>query len=150
MLILGLDPATTCGWALLTLEGERRASGVWKLPTDHAARLALFDEHLRALNRQWPGAVRCIGYEATNRHRSRAQARVAYGLEAVILLRASAWDCAALYPTAQQVKTTSGQTGRADKGAMLQSARERWGPGVQTHDEADALWVAEWTRTNTR
>jgi hypothetical protein len=145
MLVLGLDLATTTGWALLDMEGERRASGVERLGSEHPRRLLSLWQCIAARAATWPGELVAISYEATNTHRSRAQARVAYALEAVTLLFAERYDLAVVNPTAGQIKALA-VAGGASKGAMVDAAWVRWAHLCSTHDEADALWAAEWGR----
>lgn len=147
MLILGIDPATRCGWAILDEEGERIDSGTWQLcnHADHAERLDSMRDALQLLAAQYDRQIVAVAYEETNRHRSRAQARVGYGLEAVILLAAARHDWMALTYTAQQIKAAAGDA-KADKAAMVAAARQQWGVTCDWHDEADALWTAEVAR----
>ena len=48
-------------------------------------------------------------------------------------------------PTVSEVKKHATGSGNADKAAMIQAAVDRWGV-VLGPDEADATWVASWTR----
>ena len=48
-------------------------------------------------------------------------------------------------PTVSEVKKHATGSGNADKAAMIQAAVDRWGV-VLGPDEADAAWVASWTR----
>lgn len=51
-----------------------------------------------------------------------------------------------LSPAVTTIKKLATGNGRADKGAMIQAAVDRWGVDVDDPDLADAAWVAEWTR----
>lgn len=150
-LVLGLDPATSCGWALVDEDGHRIGSGVWELTrcADHAERVEALDSAIRTLAGQYDGEIVAVVYEETNRHRSRAQARVGYGLEAVILLAAARYNWVALCCMAQHAKAAAGDR-KADKAHMVAAARQRWGVACERSDEADALWIAEWGRTQLR
>lgn len=141
MRVLGIDPASKTGWAVLD-DGARLAGGTWDLgKLDGGARLVRLQDALR--DTITVARVDLVAYEAVMGHGpSGSLATHLYGAIIGVLLL----TCARLrvptvgvhVGTAKKLATGSG---KADKRAMVRAARDRWGLPV-THDEADALWIA--------
>lgn len=148
MNILGLDIATQCGWALLSPEGDRMGSGVWDCSLSSgdssAMRLIRFRQHLQQL-KEWE--VGLVGYELV-RFSGRGNNSVYSQLQGQLLVLAEMWGigCTGVSPSALK-KFATGK-GNSPKNTMIQCAATQFSldPMDLTHDEADALWCAEWAR----
>ena len=145
--VLGIDPGTTCGWAVLdaNARGEVRVvdSGVVRLPRG-AHPGERFEAALRALgqlvDRHQPLAV---SVEHVARvQRSVAAAAVYHGLRAMLAYLCLTRGLALLEVGVSTVKKRATGRGNADKHAMVDAARLALGREPATHDEADALFVA--------
>ena len=142
MRVIGIDPGTSCGWALLE-DGRRLGSGVWDLkPRRHQGggmRYLRVRRYLEELLAHRPDAV---VYEEVRRHAGTDAAHVYGGIIATVT--ALLEDVGIPYegvPVGTVKRIATGK-GNAGKDAMVQAARERWGIEPATDDEADALWVA--------
>lgn len=144
MRVLGIDPATRTGFAILD-NGDRLASGTWDLSgatTEHGGlRFVRLQEALRdtiALAR--PDLV---AYEVVMGHGPGGvlTAHLYGALVGVLLLTCARLRVATLGVHVGTAKKLATGSGKATKAAMVRAARERWRHPV-THDEADALWIA--------
>lgn len=138
--ILGIDPASRTGWALLEA-GERLAGGTWDLGQGEALRLVRLQDALR--DTITLGAPDLVAYEVVMGHGpGGSMAAHLYGaLVGVLLLTCARMQVAVRGVHVGTAKKLATGSGRADKRAMVRAARDRWGLQV-THDEADALWIA--------
>lgn len=146
MKILGIDPGSVCGWALLDTERpEAVISGVWILTPPRGCspgvrylrlRSRLFDV-LEAEKR-----VDLIAVEAAH-HRGGAATEYAIG----VVTHCQAWAAEngadLLQVRAAHVKQLATGKGNASKEEILRSAVSRW-PGYTFYsdDEADARFIA--------
>lgn len=148
MIVIGIDPATACGYAIRR-DGVVLASGVWNLkPKRHEGAgmrwlrlrsyltqvlIDLRDEHIELL-----------AYEEVRRHLGTDAAHLYAGC--VTVLQTWCEDRAVPYtgiPVGTVKKLATG-SGRADKEAMVLAAQRRWPEADVTDDnQADALWIAE-------
>lgn len=150
MNVLGIDPATACGWALLTPKGERIASGTWDLkPRRHEGggmrylRVRRLVEEILAT----PNGVMAVGYEEVRRHAGTDAAHVYGGIVAVIASVCEERKVPYMAVPVGTVKRTATGRGNADKLAMIEAAMSKWAMATITDDnEADALWIAECVR----
>lgn len=140
--VLGLDPATKCGWALL--DGEARvASGTWDLgikPNESKGmRFVRFERQLlEAIER-----VDLVAFEEVKYLRGIAATQVYAGIIAVLKLVCEKRGLSYVGIPVATVKKLATGKGNADKRAMIVAAKTRWGlTGEPTEDEADALWIA--------
>lgn len=143
MRVLGIDPGTKCGWAVLD-DGKVVASGVWRLsPKRHEGggmryvRLRIYLDEIAALK------IKAAAYEEVRRHMGVDAAHVYGGIVAVL----QSWceDNKVPYqaiPVGTVKKHATGK-GNAGKPAMVAAARERFGVEPETDDEADALFIAD-------
>ncbi|MBZ5588135.1 MAG: hypothetical protein LAO05_06190 [Acidobacteriia bacterium] len=143
--LLGLDPGSVCGWAVH--DGERIvASGVWNLAPRRGdspgVRYLKLRGRLTDVRDRFP-RLELVAVEQAH-HRGGAATEYALG----ILTHVQSW-CAEvgldhLVVHGGAVKRQATGHGNADKGSMVAAALERW-PGwkPETHDEADARWIAE-------
>lgn len=146
--VIGIDPGTYCGWAVLdAVTGDRIASGTWNLqPRRHEGggmRYVHFDAHFGALLDAYD--VRAVAYEEVRRHAGTDAAHIYGGIVAHL---GSACERRALpyegVPVGTVKKQATGK-GNADKTKMLLAAALRWhGHEFRSaDDEADACWIAE-------
>jgi len=147
--IIGIDLATTAGWAVLSADGRRIDSGAWSCKVQRGEgpsfRYIRFRRYLRALVAAYPDAI--LVYEKVERHLGTDAAHVYGALEAA--LQEVCDDLAVPYHGigVKVIKQTATGKGTAKKEAMVASANVKWSPHVVSgHDEADALWCAECER----
>jgi Holliday junction resolvasome RuvABC endonuclease subunit len=143
--ILGIDPATSCGWAVGDYgpgAAGLTASGTWDLsignrhPGDRF--LALRAHAARVIETYRP--VRLICYENPF-HRGAAATASHHGLVATLQLIAAERGIEVLGVNTMTLKKHGGGHGRADKEVMVRNARAAFGRTPRTDDEADAMWL---------
>ena len=143
--LLAIDPGTSCGWALRSLDGTY-VSGTWDLKPRRqeggGMRFLRFRRFfLEAVS---SGGVVSVCYEEVRRHLGVDAAHVYGGLVAQLTSICEERGlpyCAIHYAIAKRVATGKGN---ADKPAMRAAAEARW-PGYRFVDdnEVDARWLAE-------
>ena len=140
MNVLAIDPGTKCGWAF-GREPALQLSGVWDLaPRRHEGGGMRFVRLQRLLG-EFSDAPALVAYEEVRRHRGTDAAHIYGGIVATL----QAWCEERSIPyTAIPVGTIKRHAtgkGNADKVAMLEAARARFGEGVIDDNQADALWL---------
>ena len=142
MRVLGIDPGTSCGWAVLD-KGAHVASGVWDLkPRRHEGGGMRYLRLERYLVDSLAG-VRAVFLEEVRRHAGTSAAHVYGGILATVQRVCEVRSIPyASIPVGTIKKAATGR-GNAPKTAMIAAARERW-PTVEIEDDnhADALWIA--------
>lgn len=150
--VIGIDPGTACGWAVLDMAtGDRVASGTWDLSARRhegggmrfVRARRLVDELLLSYNKV------VLVYEEVRRHAGTDAAHVYGGLIATFAATCEEQTVPYTGIPVGTVKKTATGKGNAPKGLMVEAARERWGHPLRLADdnEADALWIAEtWRR----
>ena len=143
---VGIDPATSCGWAVIGPEGARIASGAGKLERrrgDGAGMLYVrFERLFRELLDSY--AVTMVAYEQ-QANRFAGSAHVGLGIMAHlqrICEEKSVPYSGVAFSTVKKVATGNGN---AKKNMMVIAAEAKWG-AVSGDDEADALFIAETAR----
>jgi Holliday junction resolvasome RuvABC endonuclease subunit len=157
--ILGIDPATRCGWAVY--DGHTRYSaGAWQLPPprgdaqEEGARFLALMRHLSGIKRVYP-QIDTIFYEAVKAHKSTRQAHLYGGWVAAIQtwahIQRVRHDSATphYHPLMYSaVKKWATGKGNATKEAMrehmkatISDDRFRWDIDINDADAVDALWV---------
>lgn len=152
--IVGIDPGTNCGWAVLdAVSGERVASGTWDLkPRRHEGggmRYVHFDRFFGALFDSYD--VHAVAYEEVRRHAGTDAAHIYGGIVAHIGSACERREVPYEGMPVGTVKKTATGKGNAGKPEMEAAANRKWPDSVpdDCDDEADALWVAEtWRRAN--
>lgn len=141
---IGIDPGTSCGWAVLDADGQRLGSGTWDLkPRRHEGggfRFVRLRSYLDDLLRVYREAL--LAYEEVRRHQGTDAAHIYGGI--VATLSAYCEDHEIPYqgvPVGTVKKLATGK-GNAPKSEMVASAFARWGLSGDDN-EADALWIAE-------
>lgn len=143
MIVVGIDPGTWCGWAVL--DGETRlASGVWDLrPRRHegGGMRYLRTRHLFSeLLGQKPVLV---GYEEVRRHMGVDAAHVYAGIVSSIVTVCEEQKVPYTAIPVGTVKKLATGKGNAKKDAMIKAAEQKFAPHEVVDDnEADALWIA--------
>lgn len=160
-MLLSLDLGTTCGWALFTANGTRRASGVWSLDEDpRRSRFELF--RLRVLSTVGAYGVRRVAYEHVRRHAATTAAHVFGGWLAALdeivyraavqlvplrpqdIHRVAGVEADRSRPPKDAAKAERRRASAArrekNKSAVLAAARARWGETIRDDNEADALF----------
>ena len=146
--IIGIDPGTSCGWAVLSAKDRRILfSGVWDLKARRheggGMRFARLNKYLNELfDAVGKGEVQALFYEEVRRHVGVDAAHVYGGIIAV--LSSYCEEAKVPYagiPVATIKKHATGK-GNAKKDAMVAAACERWGLREAAEDEADAIFVA--------
>jgi Holliday junction resolvasome RuvABC endonuclease subunit len=144
--IIGIDPGTLCGWAVLDDGGSRLASGFWDLrPRRYEGagmRFVRLRRYLGELLVGYSEAEVVLVYEEVRHHAGTDAAHIYGGIVAVL----QEWCEGAKVPyDAVPVGTVKKQAtgkGNAKKEEMVAAAVQRWALDP-TEDEADALWIAE-------
>lgn len=141
MRIVGIDPGTRCGWALLE-DGERVASGTWDLKSRRheggGMRYLRFRRYLLELLAHEPEAV---VYEEVRRHAGTSAAHVYGGLVGQLTALCESRQIPYQAIPVGTIKRCATGKGNASKAAMIAAARSQWG-AVGDDNEADALWCA--------
>lgn len=158
MNILGIDPGTSCGWALRHRDGRIIASGTWDLsPKRHEGGGMRF-VRLRTYLRDTLPECEMVAYEEVRRHMGVDAAHIYGGIVAMIAAECEARKLPyTALPVASIKKhaTGSGNPGAKRKGmpkppkgagklAMMTAAKDKW-PQIELIDDnhADALWIAD-------
>lgn len=152
MYVIGIDLGNDCGFAVLTRTGQRVESGVWHFGKyKDGERMSEVVRSVKALVQRVQithGDVLAVGYEYSVNYRFSSAATV-FGeyrgalklatFEAQVPLYGANWAA---------VKKHATGSGAADKAQMIDAANARWHQGLTAkgHDEADALWVADFVR----
>jgi Holliday junction resolvasome RuvABC endonuclease subunit len=143
---IGIDPATSCGWAVLSPGGTRIASGRWQLERrrgDGAGMLYVrFERLFRELLAGYPGAI--VAYEQVANHHV-GSAHVGLGIMAHLqrICEELVVPYSGMSPAT--IKRHATGKGVAKKESMVAAAVARWGE-VSGDDEADALFIADAAR----
>lgn len=140
--ILGIDPGTKCGWALLD-DGRRVSSGTWDLAVkrneSEGMRFIRLEQQLAEV---LAGGVDLVAFEEVKRHLGTIAAHVYGGIVAIITSCCDKRKVPYQGILVQHVKRRATGKGNAPKEAMVNAAYERWSLSNLTEDEADALWIA--------
>lgn len=144
-MILGIDPSTKCGWAVLDVAGKRVASGVWNLKPrtgeGSGARFSRLHLELGSLKLEHPG-IRQVAYECPGGHFASQHAALCI---CGLAMHVESWaesnrlQYAGFAPA--EVKRTAGLKGNA-KEKPIAEALEVFGHRVKDGNEADALFCA--------
>jgi Holliday junction resolvasome RuvABC endonuclease subunit len=142
--ILGIDPGTNCGWAIVE-GGNVLASGVWDLkPRRHEGGGMRFVKFRSSLLRiiEGYGPLSAVGYEEVRRHAGTDAAHVYGGIVAVLSEALEGLRLPYMGIPVGTVKKLATGKGNADKEAMIAAAAQVLGREPGDDNEADAIWVA--------
>jgi crossover junction endodeoxyribonuclease RuvC len=149
MKIIGIDPGTNCGWALIE-DGRRLASGTWNLAGKRheggGMRYLRFRRSFLELLSS--GDIDAIAYEEVRRHEGVDAAHIYGGIIAQIAEISEGREIpfsGIPVGTAKRVATGRGNCSKID---MIEAANEKWELNLSIEkkdkkdNEADALWMA--------
>lgn len=151
MRIVGIDLGISCGWAVFDPNGQRVASGTWKLDPGRriekgrapkALRWAAMLEHCRVLFREHRPALAV--YEDVRRHGGTDAAHCWGALSALLELAAHECDVPLAWVQTTEWKIAIGATRHALAEAYVAAVNQRLGLQLERHqeDEAAALGIA--------
>jgi Holliday junction resolvasome RuvABC endonuclease subunit len=143
MKIVGIDPGTACGWAVVE-NGKRIASGVWELKTNrhegggmrYLRMRKYFERLLETID------IDAVAYEEVRRHMGVDAAHIYGGIVGQITAICEEQKIPFQGIPVGTAKKTATNRGNASKGDMIKAANERWGLTLTDDNEADALWMA--------
>jgi len=144
--ILALDLATRCGWA-----HSCGASGVWDLrpKTDESAGMRLIRLRAKLEEVRKSVGVGLVVFEAFKFIRNHASGSVVQPeMQGVLKLWCEENEIMYRSYTPGQIKKFATGKGNANKQAMLEAAREKWGDMVVDDNHADALWLLELAKSD--
>lgn len=144
MKILSIDPGTYCGWALYD---NNIISGVWdisiKRDESRGMRLIRLRNKLNEI-----GKVDLLTFEVSKNHMSSLGAEVAGEIRGLI----TTWciDNKIEYKGINviEIKKHATNKGNANKELMISSAKIKFKKENLTDDEADALWILDYSLKN--
>lgn len=146
--VVGIDPGTSCGWAVRYPDGAY-CSGTWDLRARRheggGMRFLRFTKYFAELLdglRYGDGII--VGYEEVRRHMGVDAAHVYGGIIGALSARCEELQIPySGYPVGTVKKLATGK-GNASKDAMVEAAVDKW-PGYEWsgYDEVDARWIAE-------
>lgn len=145
MIVLGIDPGTTCGWAVRDERGFY-TSGVWELKGGRfeggGMRFLRLERRLRELiDLVHPGVV---ALEEVRRHKGTDAAHIYGGIIAVIAKVCEELGIPYFAIPVGTVKRHATGKGNAGKDAMVDAAQSKWpADGLVREDECDARWIAD-------
>lgn len=142
-MILTLDPATKCGWAMMADDDSIR-SGVWDLSTDDGQEQGWQFVHLKQKLARLEG-VELVAFEKMTATRFGMAADVMSGLVAIIITWCIEKRIPFITVAPNTLKKFMTGHGRAEKKAMCAAAAARFPDQIiQTSDQGDALCVLAW------
>lgn len=144
MIVLGIDPGTTCGWAMRT--ENMMQSSTWDLTARRheggGMRFLRLRSYLKTMLDM--GTVGALFYEEVRMHMGVDAAHVYGGVIAVISEECESRKIPYGGIHYAQVKKLATGKGNASKEMMLEAAHVKWPDFTGTSfDEADARWIAE-------
>lgn len=144
-LFAGLDLGNTTGFAVLDEFGKRIYSTHWKLGKQRPESMAMFASNLRYGLIEH--GVTVLGYEVVRQaHRSKLAA-VSYGrYEGLVWCICIEFGLSLVGFEPLTIKRHAAGFVQADKEDMEAIALKKWNVLVGSHDESDALFIADLTR----
>ena len=144
MRIIGIDPGTKCGWALID-NGNRVASGVWNLKGGRheggGMRYLRARKYFQTLLSM--GNIDAVAYEEVRRHQGVDAAHIYGGIVGQITAVCEDLQIPFKAIPVGTAKTTASGKGNASKTVMVSTANAKWNIEVEDDNEADALWMAQ-------
>jgi crossover junction endodeoxyribonuclease RuvC len=147
VVVIGIDPGTMCGWALVDEKGKRQASGVWDLRARRheggGMRYLRVRRYLEELLDHAEGhGSPVVAYEEVRRHRGTDAAHVYGGIVASIVTVCEERRVPYSAVPVGTVKRTATGRGNATKIEMTEAFIACTGLEPESDDESDAYWVA--------
>jgi crossover junction endodeoxyribonuclease RuvC len=147
MFVVGIDPGTKCGWAVLH-DGKRISSGTWDLGSKRheggGMRYLRARQYFLQLISTLPN-VTAVAYEEVRRHMGVDAAHIYGGIVGQITAICEEHQIPfQAIPVGTAKKLATGR-GNASKEAMVKAANDVWNLQLEDNqnDEADALWMAK-------
>lgn len=147
MFVLGIDPATHCGWAVIDMALRIKSAGTWDLTGGRFEGGGMRYVKMRAMLAKVFAAypeIQLVGFEEVRRHMGVSSAHVYGGLVAVITAFCEERKTPYVGIPVGTVKKRATGSGNADKSAMILAARGHWPSLSEDIDDntADAAWIA--------
>ena len=147
MIIIGIDPGTSCGWAMTDDRGTFMGSGTWSLKGGRFEGAGMRFLRLRRYLREIIGKhVGLLAYEEVRGHKGTDAAHIYGGCVAVITEECEAMGIPYVAIPVGTIKKFATGKGNANKAAMLAAARDAWPLFDGDDNEADARWIASCAR----
>jgi Holliday junction resolvasome RuvABC endonuclease subunit len=142
MIIIGIDPATKCGWAVLK-DGIPIASGTWDLSSRRHEGGGMrylrchkyFTELIESVD------AKAMAYEEIRRHRGVDAAHVYGGIVGQITAICEDKQLPFTAIPVGTIKKRATGKGNASKEAMVAAANNTFDITVVDDNEADAIWI---------
>lgn len=145
MIILAIDPGTSCGWSIRDERGIHH-SGVWNLRGSRFEGAGMRFLRLRGYFRKAldMGQPQVVALEEVRGHKGTDAAHIYGGIIAVIAEECEAREIPYFAIPVGTVKKLATGNGNASKDDMHDAACVRWpGDTFVTDDEVDARFIAE-------
>lgn len=142
MRVLGIDPGTLCGYALLA-DGRRITSGTWRLKRAKerdGLRYLRMSQHVEDMIADYHPDV--VAYELVRRHAGTRAAHVYGGIVAALMVSCERHGIPYCGHGVGAVKLAATGKGNATKAMMIEAARGVFGHDPVDDNEADALMIA--------
>lgn len=145
-MFIGFDLGAKLGYAVLSMDGDRIASGTWSFGKRQPSSVQSLYDRLVVLATKYD--VVLVGYEKVNFFHRGFKAAHAYGTyEAILWLVAQQFDWPLQSVPIQHIKKLATGFSNADKDEVEVAVYRRWNGYVSTDDnEADSLWCCEYVR----
>lgn len=148
-LILGIDPGTKCGWALLKDETEDLIGmGEWDLSTKRfeggGMRYVKLRRKLEDFFKE-NSEISVVCYEEVRRHLGTNAAHIYGGIVATLTSFCEEKEIPYISIPVGTIKKRATGKGNAKKDQMIEAASEKWGRDKEniTENMADAAWCAD-------
>ena len=144
MIYIGIDPGTSCGWAVN--HNGNWTSGVWDLkPRRHEGGGMRYVRMANYLSRLWaayPGEKFRLFYEEVRGHKGTDAAHIYGGIIAMIGDFCETKEIPYMGIPVGTIKKAATGKGNSGKPAMIAAGEAKW-PGhiFESDDEADARWI---------
>ena len=144
MRIIGIDPGTFCGWAIID-NGTRIGSGVWNLKGGRHEGGGMRYLRARKLFESIADShsIDAVAYEEVRRHQGVDAAHIYGGIVGQITAVCEDRQIPFQAIPVGTAKRTATGKGNASKDMMIEAARDRWSCIIDDDNEADALWMAQ-------
>jgi Holliday junction resolvasome RuvABC endonuclease subunit len=148
MIVLAIDPGSSCGYALGDDSGVLN-SGVWQLAPARGEspgmRYIRFRAQLNIMHTAWP-ALSLVAYEAAH-HRGGASTQYALGIQSHIESWCAYHEIEHMTIHSARLKKWATGVGNASKATMVRLGCARFGkPADTSDDEIDALWILAYAK----
>lgn len=149
MKALGLDLGNNLGWCVSsrlkdTVRHLKSGQHLFTSKHGEAARFAEFRRWLNFMLDESKANRLIIERPIGGRFQGGSSAKLFFGMRTICLMVAHAHGVDFFEVAANTVKKHATGKGNAEKGVMIEQAAMAYGFTPGSHDEADAIWVADW------